>query len=319
MNIIEKIKKEPRIIIALINLICFFLPWINIVANISMEIGGVEASGDAGETASGFGIAEITPFSIVIYIIPVIIIILCLLDKFEDKKAFIYLGLSVVAIILMFVISGIAGNISMNVDMGGMGNASVKVGKLVGFWIALVCNAGIIVYTFVKDINLKSGQAFTDNIKNINVDNIASQVSEFAGDIQKNVKNAVMMECPHCHQQILPGKKFCPKCGGKIETNNSGNEKASQYNICLKCGSKIVKGKRFCEECGEPWNEKEEHRCPKCNTVIQPDKKFCGECGVPILKEQVSVERQQAEVCPNCGVKIENGKKFCGECGSKAE
>ena len=166
MNIIEKVKKEPRIIIALINFICFFLPWINIAVSASVEIGGVGASEDMGRSASGFGIVEITTFAIALYIIPIIIIILCFLDKLEDKKAYIYLGLSVLAIILMFVVSGIAGNSAMDVDMGEIGNASVKVGKLIGFWIALACNAAIIIYTIAKDFNAKSGQEFANNIKN---------------------------------------------------------------------------------------------------------------------------------------------------------
>ena len=52
------------------------------------------------------------------------------------------------------------------------------------------------------------------------------------------------MLCPHCHQEISAGSKFCNFCGKPIP----------QEVFCAKCGAKLPQGSRFCHLCGEAVN-----------------------------------------------------------------
>lgn len=52
------------------------------------------------------------------------------------------------------------------------------------------------------------------------------------------------MLCPHCHQEISAGSKFCNFCGKPIP----------QEMFCAKCGAKLPQGSRFCHICGEAVN-----------------------------------------------------------------
>lgn len=52
------------------------------------------------------------------------------------------------------------------------------------------------------------------------------------------------MLCPHCHQEISAGSKFCNFCGKSIP----------QEMFCAKCGAKLPLGSRFCHICGEAVN-----------------------------------------------------------------
>lgn len=48
--------------------------------------------------------------------------------------------------------------------------------------------------------------------------------------------------CPHCHQPLTPGVKFCETCGARVE----------QAPVCTNCGAPLTPGVKFCETCGEP-------------------------------------------------------------------
>lgn len=47
--------------------------------------------------------------------------------------------------------------------------------------------------------------------------------------------------CPHCHQLLTTGVKFCETCGAKIE----------QLPPCPNCGAPLTPGVKFCETCGK--------------------------------------------------------------------
>lgn len=48
--------------------------------------------------------------------------------------------------------------------------------------------------------------------------------------------------CPHCHQPMTPGVKFCETCGAKVE----------EAPACPLCGAPLTPGVKFCESCGKP-------------------------------------------------------------------
>lgn len=57
------------------------------------------------------------------------------------------------------------------------------------------------------------------------------------------------MTCPKCGNEVPEGKKFCGKCGTKLELAPVVN---NATNICAKCGAELTPGKKFCGKCGTP-------------------------------------------------------------------
>ncbi|MBO4639513.1 MAG: zinc-ribbon domain-containing protein [Treponema sp.] len=57
------------------------------------------------------------------------------------------------------------------------------------------------------------------------------------------------MICPKCGNEVQEGKKFCGKCGTKLDTGNAG---AASGAVCAKCGAPLTPGKKFCGKCGTP-------------------------------------------------------------------
>src|SRR3990170_2437438 len=50
----------------------------------------------------------------------------------------------------------------------------------------------------------------------------------------------VAVHCPTCQSEVLPGQKFCPECGTRIEA------------ACSSCGAALSPNAKFCPECGTP-------------------------------------------------------------------
>jgi len=48
------------------------------------------------------------------------------------------------------------------------------------------------------------------------------------------------VHCPTCQSEVLPGQKFCPECGTRIEA------------ACSSCGAALSPSAKFCPECGTP-------------------------------------------------------------------
>jgi hypothetical protein len=57
------------------------------------------------------------------------------------------------------------------------------------------------------------------------------------------------MTCPKCGNEVPEGKKFCGKCGTKLENAPVVN---NATNVCAKCGAELTPGKKFCGKCGTP-------------------------------------------------------------------
>ena len=58
----------------------------------------------------------------------------------------------------------------------------------------------------------------------------------------------VIKRCPNCGNEVTPGKKFCGKCGTKLELTVLDNQ--TRQNICPNCGNIVTPGKKFCGKCG---------------------------------------------------------------------
>ena len=59
------------------------------------------------------------------------------------------------------------------------------------------------------------------------------------------------MKCPNCGNEVMEGKKFCGKCGTKIELA-AAPAPAVKASVCPHCNSPVTPGKKFCGKCGKP-------------------------------------------------------------------
>ena len=170
MEYINKFKKEPRLIIAALNLIFFFLPWISV----SADDWGLDLSSNS----SGFGMISGRFSVIFLVLIAVFLIAIPFIPAIEKFKKVLYAGVPLLAIILSFIITaGLTG------DYFG-----VKVNHGIGFWLSLLANLAIIVFTFIIDFKV-SGQSFKQKgIQGVFSD-VAGQFSNSASEMASGLSH----------------------------------------------------------------------------------------------------------------------------------
>ena len=284
MNIIDKLKKEPRMLLALINFISFFFPWIAVTAMASAEVMGETVGSNADTSMTGFGLTTYSMVGIIFYLIPIILFVIPFIKQIENAARYLYLLLPVIALILMFTIGAFVSSVGGSASVAGM-EYSTEVDRLVGYWIALICNIGIIIFTLMKDYNIKSGEDLKKNLQNIDVENLTTQVSEMARDIGSNVQKSMFVECPQCGNKVAKGKRFCAKCGTAMieETKAAANKNIMQ---CTSCGTQMGKGTKFCPNCGSKVEqEPQKLKCSNCGCELEKNTKFCPECGTKTSEE----------------------------------
>ena len=156
MKILDKMKKEPRMILAVINFISFFLPWVSLNASGSTEVfGEVISTGEIGAAVTGFGIMEYSSIGIICYMIPIILFVLPLMKSTKKITHYLYILLPIIAIILMFLVSILVGSAGGQYTSDFF-SVQTSVHRMIGFWIAGICNIAVIVWTAVKDFHIKS-------------------------------------------------------------------------------------------------------------------------------------------------------------------
>lgn len=289
MKVLEKIKSEPRMAFAIINFISFFLPWLSINLTASSDILGESSSADVSNSITGFGMADYSVLGILFYLIPAIMFLIPIVANQKEVVKYTYLILPIIALILMFMVGAFI-NGTANMDYtSDLVDVTSKVGKLIGYWIALICNIGVIVFTLMKDFNIRSGEDLKKNVQNIDVGNLTSQVSHMAKDLGSSVQKSIYVDCPNCGNKIMKGKAFCSKCGTKIDMKTREAETTSTNNEnlkCSNCGSIVVEGSKFCQNCGEGISEKsQEKKCIACGTILENESKFCPQCGQKVEGE----------------------------------
>lgn len=186
MNIIEKMKKEIRMTVAIINFLSFFLPWVAVSATSSAAVFGEVFSGTNTSSVTGFGLMEHSVLGILLYAIPVVMFAIPLVKGAKEISRYLYLILPVAAIILMFLVSILvaSGGEEFSSDLI---NIQTRVHRLTGFWIAGVCNVVIIVLTAIRDFRIKSTDDLKRTVKNADMGKISSQFSGAAKDIGKKI------------------------------------------------------------------------------------------------------------------------------------
>lgn len=97
-----------------------------------------------------------------------------------------------------------------------------------------------------------------------------------------------MARCELCGAELVPGAKFCNKCG------------AVAPKTCPQCGGFLKAGAKFCSDCGERLHSTfwlDSGICIKCGKPLKAGAKFCSACGEPcgFSKENAETKKDSSE------------------------
>lgn len=330
----EKLK-EVRIYFCVAILIAMFLPWAAL--NLNMDVDFLDIEDNVQTSYTGLTMCQEELFGVAIYLIPLALLVIELVEQIHlDKKLFYLLG-SILGIVLS-VIGFLTLKGLMDASyMDEYSSASTTMSPKIGFWITIAAYLAIIVYTLVRDYALSRETIQEKGIKNAFTDiagSVASDLSEQAGKVQTQGISGLAearpaVTCPNCGAAVAAGKRFCAKCGSKIEAADQPQEKRAaaagaeltvrQYlaklkNVsCVKCGARVAAGNKFCPECGAQVVVMVAPKTCACGAKLPEGKKFCPDCGAEIQKVRLR------ENCAKCGAELIYGKKFCVECGECVE
>lgn len=328
----EKLR-ELRIYFCAGILVMMFLPW----ASMKTSAEVMDVSESMKESYSGLQMSQLTILGSLVFLIPFALLIMELVTQIHlDMKLFYLLGA------LLGIAIGVFGFIRLksvgDMDIGGeVASVSNKLSPGIGFFGTIILYIVIVVYTLIKDYAL-SKQALKEK-------GVKGAFSEIAGDVTSGISEQVgkvqtgeflnagakpSVKCPNCGADVAGGKKFCAKCGGKIQTAEQPQEKKSpsagssgktvkQYlaklkNItCESCGANVSAGTKFCPDCGTKIIIMVTPELCTCGAKLIEGKQFCPDCGAKVQKVCLQ------ETCKKCGADLIYGKKFCMECGEKVE
>ena len=341
----EKLK-EPRIWLCAVFYILAILPWISL--SVKTEAAGASASASA--SVSGYSAMVHSLIGIILLLIPAALIALEFLDQIQLPRRLFYLGGSVLGIVITFL-SGLlgAGGAKAGADAGAEIAGSVEVksesssGFGIGLWLTLVVFLAILVYTIIKDFAINKDTLKEQGIKGA-FTNVAGSVTKDASQSMDQLGQGGVMPafasavCPQCGKAVLKGKKFCNKCGAKLDVSAddasaapnaqpqtmSGStaqakEAAGKKGVSSGAPSQSVKSQRgAASKTANPVMTVRQYiatlgsiTCSSCGERVDANKKFCPNCGETIV---VTVFPDK---CEQCGGDIVQGKKFCPDCGAE--
>lgn len=225
MEYINKFKKEPRLIIAVLNLIFFFLPWVSV----NVDDWGLDISSHS----SGFGLISGRFSVFFLVLIAIFLIAIPFIPAIEKFKKILYAAVPLLAIILSFII--------ISPETGDFFGVEVNHG--IGFWLSLLANLALIVLTFIFDFKINSQTIKQKGIQGVFSDvagQFTNSASEMASGLSHPKAAPANVICPSCNNSVVKGTKFCPKCGSQLpEAKN-----------CTGCGAELPAGTAFCPNCG---------------------------------------------------------------------
>lgn len=99
---------------------------------------------------------------------------------------------------------------------------------------------------------------------------LARSVSTPSGSATGTIE---MLQCPKCHNEVMPDSMFCQNCGTHLVV----------MNRCQDCGTELPTEAKFCSSCGNEIGV--DLTCPHCNAKLPHGTKFCTGCGEKLEKE----------------------------------
>lgn len=99
---------------------------------------------------------------------------------------------------------------------------------------------------------------------------LMAQAMQMAGQSAMAPTPAAGLPCPECRQPIREEDRFCSSCGHQLVV----------FEQCKGCGENMVPGTRFCPRCGrQAGSVRETAKCPSCAQDNLASSTFCNHCG----------------------------------------
>ena len=343
MEILQKLKKEPRPIISILLLLFFFLPWLSDAANFSMDLGEF-GSFDTGFVESGlysgFDLFGVTYLSLILPFLPLLLLAVEFLPVLRKYKKIIYPIASILGIIGTIVVIIVT---SITITSFSLGLYDSEITYRIGFYLSIIAYVVQLVLTIIIDFKINNKTLKEQGLKGA-LGNISEQVVSSVGEMKENIqsgdlKNAMIeqisslgngvaqktpkatMECPSCKASVIAGKKFCNKCGYKFEVNvipvttepiAYAHQEAvveNKNNSKTESNSSSNNDNKNISHSGVSPVTVSFFKCEYCSGEIPQGKKYCPDCGKKV---------EDDKPCNNCGAIIPKGKKFCADCGAPA-
>lgn len=253
MGYLEKLKKEPRIVLSVLNVIFLLFPWISVSSSFEL-FGYTEEVQKVSST--GFELVGNSLLMIVVLLLPILFIAMMFFPKLQKYGKIIYLLGSVIAIVFILVVSAHTASSSFRGEDYDLG-IKISVHRGIGVWMSLLSYLGIMAATLIIDFRVNKDVIKEKGLKGA-FSEVAGQVSNSASEIASNIKNinismpasntpvSIVTEkevktvsCPSCSVEVPAGAAFCSKCGAKL----------TEAKKCSGCGIEIPEGASFCSEC----------------------------------------------------------------------
>lgn len=352
--------KEPRIYLCILVYLLGFLPCMT--TSVSVSVLGYSDSSSSDMNV--FLILTHTISGYIVLLLPIVMLLVEFMLSEKIKPKIVYTIGGILGAICMFLSTILFTSVNAS---GGNEYASseVKTTYQIGFWLELLVFVAIVVITLIKDFALNKEtiqeKGFTGALSDV-ANQVASEAISATNDIKtiskddfdisavkdfdiNAVKDKVItaipkVTCTNCGAECVKGKKFCAKCGAKLEipeenvatpspqtdgviaprmTKSKIEPTVSQVLArvkdvaCENCGTKVGAGIKFCPDCGEKIVIKiPPKNCVKCGAQVV-GRKFCPDCGEKVVGKELQTN------CSKCNAELLFGKKFCVECGTKID
>ncbi|MCR4610609.1 MAG: zinc ribbon domain-containing protein [Lachnospiraceae bacterium] len=300
MNFVERLKKEPRIYMALVIFISFFFNWVEV--GVSVSVGSTSRS--SGKSYTGFDMAEGSGLAWILFAIPIIMIVCAFIEQLMKYYKIIYPVLSAIIFIFMFRVGSLY---SAGASAGGV-SAKAEFSRSFGFWIALIANIAIVIYTLIRDFNFSSTDKIKDKMGDFSTDGVSSMAKGITSKVQGAVQDVAFVECSNCGNKVVKGKKFCGKCGNKMPEIIKTEANAQSSGVNAQSPGVNAQSPKVNAQGPKVNANTLALKCPKCGRGLPEGAVFCDQCGTRI---------PQKTICPSCGAELSKDAKFCIKCGTK--
>ena len=302
------------------------------------EFGEDAFSTSMGVDIMGFDFLVHSVCGYITMVFPILALIYDFLDRANVERKIVHIVGSLLSIVGMVTsyLAVVQWATTGDANYGEVETSST-IDLQIPFWLEILVFVGIIVVTLVKGYGISKEDIANRGVKAVVsevAENVVKDTARLAQDPQGYMAAGTVPQakstqaCPSCGNPIAAGKKFCAKCGTKIEVpqvQNAPRQTTSMMTVsqyiqklktvpCQKCGSTIGSTLKFCPNCGsEVIVYIEPDNCTECGEKLIKGKTYCANCGAPVRKKRAITN------CSGCGAELFFGKNYCTECGKQIE
>ena len=286
-----------------------------------------------GASSGGQKIADPNPVMILALIIPILIIALLFIKKFDEKKnAMIIVGAGVVDFILWIMFrSGVKKFAQQNYyefKSTGWFVLNMIVLALIIFIAVMIVIEAVHMETDVPAYFSGGGTQKAIN----QMSNAVSQMSSAVSQMTSNKSSKINVEkpmgyCAKCGSPLEYGSRFCNSCGTPVpesmieEAERERKEAEEKARLAEEAARKEAEEKaRLAEEAARKEAEEKARLAEEAAKKEAEEKARLSEEAAKKEEEETKTEDKTLgdfKFCHKCGTKLESDAEFCVKCGTK--